>query len=194
MPLLIMGTEKEAQPRPRPGRMAKRMAERVLEEYAASGMNATEAAKRAGYKESTANARGYDIVAIATKRLLDAAREENRKPSLSETRTVLELLGLTPVEVLREYVKVVGQDRDLASKLKALGPLMSSLHAAFAQDENQQKAPSVAIVVENNLDNQGNYERVAQSTFRDTITDIDVVTPEPPMPIEGATSPVAESE
>jgi hypothetical protein len=187
-----MKAEPEARPKPRPGRMNRKMAEVVLQEYAASGMNATEAAKRAGYKESTANSRGYDIVAIATERILEAAAQEKRKPSISETRTVLDVLGLTPIDAIREYLKILGQDRDMATKHRALLPVMKHLHSSFSEDEVKQTSPVTITVERLNVDNKGDSERVAQSTLSDTIRDIAVDDSPADVAPEAPTSPAVE--
>lgn len=175
--------------------MHPEMAKEVLKAYAANGYNATQAAKSVGYADSTAEVRGYDIVRIATKRLIDAAAKEKKGISLIESRSLVELMGLTDVEVKTEYVKVIGQDKDFASKLRALTPLMGEIDARFSDSEKVPQSP-VHITVErvNTFENKGDSGSVAQDSFRDTIRDVEVNTPSPDGTPQGPTSPVADSE
>lgn len=175
--------------------MSRKMAEVIVREYAATGLNATEAARRAGYAESTAESRGYDIVQIATQRILEAAREEKRKPSLAETKSLIEILGLTPVETMREYLKIIAQDRDVSTKLKAITPLMRTIDPRFSDGESTQQSP-VHITVERveTLENKGDIHSVGKDSFRDTIRDVELETPEENPSPEAPTSPQVESE
>ncbi|BAL84243.1 putative phage terminase [Selenomonas ruminantium subsp. lactilytica TAM6421] len=65
---------------------------RFVQEMAACG-NATEAARRAGYSEKTANKKGYQLMKIPEVReAVDKALEEQRKDSIADLQEVQEFL------------------------------------------------------------------------------------------------------
>ena len=188
-------SEYKGTPKPRRGRMHPEMAKAVVKAYAANGYNATQAAKSVGYAASTAEVRGFDIVRIATQRIIEAAAKESKGLSLRESRSLIELMGLKEEEVKAEYVKIIGQDKDLATKLRAITPLMGEIDSRFSDSEKVAASP-VNITVErvNTFENKGNIDNVAQDSFRDTIRDIAVEDSPADATPEAPTSPVAESE
>jgi phage terminase small subunit len=65
---------------------------RFVQEMAACG-NATEAARRAGYSEKTANKKGYQLLKVPEIRsAVDKALEEQRKDSIADLQEVQEFL------------------------------------------------------------------------------------------------------
>ena len=154
--------------------MAPEMAREIVKQYQLTGYNATQAAKNAGYSDITASQHGYSIVSRATQRLAEAAAKNKINPLPNETDTILEAMGLTPIDVITEYLKLLGQDKDLSTKHKALAPLMKSIHTGFSEEQQQQTSPVNITVERLNVDNKGDSNDVAQYSFRDTIRDIAV--------------------
>jgi hypothetical protein len=62
------------------------------------------------------------------------------------SRTVLDIVGINKDDVIKEYLKVILQDRDLTNKLKAMTPLLREL--SIRLDEVEVKTtPSINITV-----------------------------------------------
>lgn len=87
---------------------------RQLPEYE---YNVYQTAIAAGFSEKTANKQG--------KRILAAALNREAKITQSTPEKIREKVGLSREQVVEQYVKVVKQDRDLNSKLKAMKPLLA---------------------------------------------------------------------
>ena len=126
--------------------MSPTKASKLLSDYNKNNFNAYKTLKENGYSEKTAKA--------VAKRTLNTAHETvNRSLQLDNkdiketSKTVFDIVGISPEDTIKELVKVLQQDRDFTNKLKAMKPLLDALNYHL-EDDNNQKAPSVNITVE----------------------------------------------
>jgi hypothetical protein len=131
-------------------------AQDVLKAYRENNYNASKALQGIGYKETTATRKSKDVINGAIRTVAKAKLEKlvtNKDMDLSKL-SLIESIGLTDEEVTGEYLKIIAQDKDLSTKLKALLPLLAI--KGIKWDENQTKVtvPILNITTETILPEQ----------------------------------------
>ena len=121
-------------------------ATKLLKDYRLNNFNAKKTLLDNGYSEQTANKQAKVIMERA-KRVVDTKLDLDTKDVKEASDDVLSLLGFNSDDVITELKKVIEQDRDFTNKLKAMKPLLDALNYRL-DDDNNQKAPSVNITVE----------------------------------------------
>ena len=126
--------------------MSTTKATKLLKDYRLNNFNAKKTLLDNGYSEETALKQGKRTIEVAQKVVND--KLQLNKTDIKETaQDVFELVGLSREDVILELTKVLQQDRDFTNKLKAMKPLLDALNYRL-DDDNNQKAPSVNITVE----------------------------------------------
>ena len=126
--------------------MSTNKATKLLKDYSKNNYNAYKTLVENGYSEETAKKQSKVILERARK-AVDNKLELNNKDIKEASDDVFTLLGYDSKDIINELKKVVEQDRDFTNKLKAMKPLLDALNYRL-DDDNNQKAPSVNITVE----------------------------------------------
>lgn len=126
--------------------------EKFLKYYGESN-NVRQSALKAGYKDSYASKQGYRIVERALKYQINRALEviESKDKTTLEVKDALaSLIGYNSEDIGEQFKKIVEQDRDYSSKLKALTPLLKE-QGINIQDTEDTKTivPIMNITVRN---------------------------------------------
>ena len=130
--------------------MALAKAKQVLSEYKKSDYNASKALQNAGYKQSTALHQSKPVLNSAIKRV---AKEQLKTlvTSSNPLASLFEVVGISENEVLEEYTKILKQDKDISTKLKALLPLLATKGIKWNEEEAKTKAPQLNITIKDNV-------------------------------------------
>ena len=121
-------------------------ATKLLKDYRENNFNAKKTLIQNGYSEKTAikNAgRTLETANQAVKRALKLPDDTD----IEQTSGVLDIVGFTREDVIKELIKVINQDRDLTNKLKAMKPLLDSINYHL-EDDKQLSQPSVNITID----------------------------------------------
>lgn len=123
-------------------------ATKLLRDYQKNNFNAKKTLIENGYSEKTATQNAKKTLAVANRVIKEQLNlDEDTTPK--ESSSVLDIIGFTKEEVVQELVKVIKQDRDLSSKLKAIKPMLDSIDYRLDEDTSQ-KTPSVNITLQEN--------------------------------------------
>jgi hypothetical protein len=126
--------------------MAPTKATKILKEYRDNNYNAKKTLINNGYSETTATKNAGRTIETAhdtVKKSLDMPKDT----SIEEVTDVLDIVGFTRDDVVKELVKVIKQDRDNTNKLKAMKPLLDTINYHL-EDDNMQKSPTVSLTIE----------------------------------------------
>lgn len=116
----------------------------ILNEYRKTGYNKSKALKNLGYSDSVANRSSKNTINSAYKAV---AREIiSSKDASVAAATIFDMVGITDVDALGEYLKIIKQDKDLTNKLKALMPLLKEKGIVW-QDEAVIAKPTVNLTM-----------------------------------------------
>lgn len=118
----------------------------VLRAYRESNYNASVALPKVGYKQSTATKQSKSIINKSIKKV--AKDKLQSLVNSSNPLTLIESIGLTDDEVLGEYIKIIAQDKDLSTKLKALLPLLSQKGLKWNEEQTKVTIPTLNLTVE----------------------------------------------
>lgn len=125
--------------------MHPKKATKLMQDYAKNNFNGYKTLISNGYSPSTANTRPGEILGKAEEVVKKSLKLDTT--DIKETsKTVLDIVGIDKEEVIKEYLKVVLQDRDLTNKLKAMTPLLKELSIRL-DDVETKTAPSINITV-----------------------------------------------
>lgn len=129
-------------------------ARKILTDYAANGYNAKKTLIDNGYSESTANKISGEIIKRATRAVAkEVANMELVDIGKSQTKSAIEILGLTSGEVANTLKKIATNDRDYASALKVLRVLAKEIGVHLDEEETKTQ-PLLNITVESGKDNK----------------------------------------
>lgn len=122
-------------------------AHEVLKAYRESGFNASKALIKVGYTKDTASKASKPII----NRAIKAIANDNLKSLVQSDNAMKDLFALVNVssaDVISEYVKIFKQDKDLATKLKAMFPLLATLGIKWNEDAVKTTPPTLTITME----------------------------------------------
>lgn len=114
-------------------------------DYAKNNYNAGKTLRENGYKESVALAKSGQVLGTA-ERIVRENLNLDTKDMKETSQTLLDIVGVSREDVLKEYLKVILQDRDLTNKLKAMSPLLKELSIRL-DDVETKITPSINITV-----------------------------------------------
>lgn len=138
-------------------------AQRNIKALRENNFNATKTLIENGYSKETATK--------ASKRILNSSIRKVAKEQVKTLATtdnplqaLLGIIRMSEGELTDEYAKIIKQDKDLSTKLKAMTPLLNKL--GFKWDENQTKVnvPILNITT----------EQVVPENSTDKMIDLDV--------------------
>lgn len=123
-------------------------AKKVLKEFRESNFNATNALVKAGYSQNVAAKGSKKVINNAIRKV---AKEEMAKivESGNPSAMLLQTVGMTPGELINEFMFIVKQNKDLTNKLKALQPLLATQGIKW-NEEQTLNAPQLNITVKQN--------------------------------------------
>ena len=117
----------------------------IIKEYRDNGFKQGKALEKIGYSKKTAQVASGKIINRALHRIIEEDRialMESNNPK----ETLLQMVGVTPQQVIGEYMAIIRQDKDLTNKLKALQPLLKQLGITW-EEKQQQSAPVLNLTV-----------------------------------------------
>ena len=119
-------------------------ARKVLKSYQDNNYNASKALQSVGYTEQTADKASKIIINAAIKKV---ARDElkNIETSVNPMSSLLGIVGIERDDLLKEYTKILKQDKDLSTKLKSMLPLLKELGLTWEQEQTNVKVPILNI-------------------------------------------------
>jgi hypothetical protein len=126
-------------------------AKEILRAYKAHNYNASKALPTVGYTSDTATKASKPILNRALKAV---AKESLYRIADSEDpmRDLFELVRVSKEDTLSEYVKILRQDKDLSTKLKALLPLLRELGLTWDETQVKVATPVLNITVSRPLE------------------------------------------
>jgi len=143
-------------------------AQDILKTYRENNYNASKALVKVGYGKASATKQSKLILNSAIKTI--AKNKLENLVSSSNPMSLIEDIGLTSDEVIGEYLKIIVQDKDLSTKLKALLPLLAVKGLKWDNEQAKVNIPILNITTETILGEQlGPMDTidVAQSTLSD---------------------------
>lgn len=115
--------------------------ERFIDLLPKNKFNVTKSAIEAGFSENTARTQQKRIMAKALGIQIERAQKLTKAPDaslLTIKRSMAEIVGLTPENVFERLRFIANQEKDLASALKVLAPLVKE-HGVILNAEEQTK-------------------------------------------------------
>ena len=125
--------------------MTPTKASKLLSDYAKNNYNGYKTLIQNGYSEKTALAKSKEILDRAT-RVVNESLQLNTTETKEVAKLSYEIVGITREEIA-EKLKEIATSKDYNNALKVLSVLSKDIGINFT-DDNQQKAPSVNITVE----------------------------------------------
>jgi len=123
---------------------------KLLENLPKHNYKIAPAAKEAGFTDKTSEKQGKKLLETAIEITKERALQRaitGKGESQATAMSVLGTLGVTRDFAVEQYMKIVSQDKDLSTKLKALVPLMKDIGIDVTGDNKQVTVPILNVVV-----------------------------------------------
>lgn len=124
-------------------------AQDVLKVYREHNFNASQSLQASGYSEKTSKKASKQILNSAIKKV---AKEQLKSLVVSDNpmSTLLGIVGISKDELLGEYIKLIAQDKDLSTKLKAMLPLLAEHGITWNEEKTDVQVPILNVTVSKN--------------------------------------------
>jgi hypothetical protein len=121
-------------------------AKAILKSYQEHDYNASKALQAIGYTKDTSNKQSKPVLNRAIRAI---AKEQLKTIESSDNpmRDLFAIVNASSTDVITEYVKIWKQDKDLATKLKALLPLLRELGLTWNEEQVKVQVPVLNLTV-----------------------------------------------